>query len=102
MGRWRWSAPLHRLTAGALARREEKGWIKRELDPRGWFHWCASAPGFVEMQNALSRASLLQAAGRVGLAGVNPYRTSVETPCAVHVSFNRGDLTWSCSIDHAV
>ena len=23
------------------ARREEKGWIKPELDPRGWFHWCA-------------------------------------------------------------
>jgi hypothetical protein len=53
VGRWRWGAPLRGLTAGALLSREEKGWIKRELDPRGWFHWCANAPGFVA-QDALN------------------------------------------------
>lgn len=29
----------HSLTWSRWRVREEKGWIKPELDPRGWFHW---------------------------------------------------------------
>ena len=36
------------MTAAA-ASREEKGWIKRDLDPRGWFHWCARMLGTWKM-----------------------------------------------------
>jgi hypothetical protein len=96
-GRWRWSAPLHRLTAGALARREEKGWIKRELDPRGWFHWCARVL-------RAERAELCQSASSswaFGPGRCQPFPDKRRDPPR-SACVNELRMTWSCSLDQAV